>query len=160
MMERWSDILWSSLRVAVVLGFSTALHRSKSMVTLDAVRWLVGEEDGGGNFLWWNPSDFFLFGGVEYRVIFKALKWTLGDLFFSEWKFVQYGCRVGYFARDSMKTEQSQPQQLLQNYVYIYIWYMYWSWNYRFLNKFFTKSIQTYAKHLLLTLDACSLLVI
>ena len=90
------------------------------MVTLDAVRWLVGEEDGGGNFLWWNPSDFFLFGGVEYRVIFKALKWTLGDLFFSEWKFVQYGCRVGYFARDSMKTEQSQPQQLLQNYVYIY----------------------------------------
>lgn len=58
MMERRSDILWSSLRVAVVLGFSTALHRSKSMVTLDAVRWLVGEEDGGGT-----PAIFFVWGG-------------------------------------------------------------------------------------------------
>ena len=107
MMERRSDILWSSLRVAVVLGFSTALHRSKSMVTLDAVRWLVGEEDGG-SVLVVEPQPFFLFGGGNVELYIKYIKLSSEHLAFfllSEWKFVQYGCRVGYFARDSMKTE-------------------------------------------------------
>ena len=77
------------------------------MVTLDAVGWLVGEEDGG-SVLVVEPQHFFLFGGVECRVIYlKYIKLSSEHLviFFSEWKFVQYGCRVGYFARDSMKTE-------------------------------------------------------
>lgn len=29
---------------------------------------------------WWNPSDFFCLGG-QCRVIYKALKWTLGHFF-------------------------------------------------------------------------------
>lgn len=119
MMERRSDILWSSLRVAVVLGFSTALHRSKSMVTLDAVGWLV-RRMVGGNFGGGTPAFFFVWGGWNIELYIMLSSEHLAFFLLSEWKFVQYGCLVGYFARDSMKTEQSQPQQLLQNYIYIY----------------------------------------
>lgn len=106
------------------------------------------------------PQHFFLFGGgwnIELYIMLSSEH--LAFFLLSEWKFVQYGCLVGYFARDSMKTEQSQPQQLLQNYIYIHdicieVEIIDFSTNYS------QKSIQTYAKHLLLTLDACSLLVI
>ncbi len=68
-MEQWSEVLWSSLRVAVVLGFSTALHRSKSTVVWMHRWW-------GWSF-WWNPNIFFL-GGIQS---YKAIKWKFGDLF-------------------------------------------------------------------------------
>lgn len=67
--------------------------------------WLVGwwGKMGGGNFGGGTPAIFFVWGGnVELYIKLSSEHLAF---FFSEWKFVQYGCGVGYFARDSMKTE-------------------------------------------------------
>lgn len=86
---------------------------------------------------WWNPSDFFCLGG-QCRVIYKALKWTLGHFFLVNGNL--YSMVVVLAILPVILWKQSKANH--NNYsktIYIYTWYMYWIWNYRFLNKFFTK---------------------